>query len=319
MFGFRRRRRARLRARPLDPALSQRLGRAVPYLRRLTPAERAALEGHAQVLLHEKRFEGCGGLVLTDEMRLVIAAQAALLLLNRPTEYFPTLQGVLVYPQRYVVDAVRPLPGGIVSEGPEARAGEAWYRGSVVLSWLDVLRGAANDHDGDNVVLHEFAHQLDSESGANEGAQRLAEAAARAGGRASWARHTRSSRRTWRPGERGCCGRTRRPARRSSSRWPRRCSSSGRQRCATSTRTCTPRCGHIFSRIRPRGSNRERTFVNEAGGHYGVSVRPARASVSSSGRIRSSRAAGAASRARWRTDTGASSGAAAVPRAGCRG
>ncbi|MCK4340198.1 MAG: zinc-dependent peptidase [Phycisphaerae bacterium] len=170
MFGFKRRRRRRLSQRPFPPEWRAIIERNVPYCRLFAADERKEMQGHIQVFLREKRFEGCGGLELTDEMRVTIAAQACMLLLNRESDYYPKLSSILVYPARYVVDAARRLPDGTVVEGEEIRAGESWLRGAVVLSWDDARHGAIDVRDGHNVVLHEFAHQLDSESGAVDGA-----------------------------------------------------------------------------------------------------------------------------------------------------
>jgi Mlc titration factor MtfA (ptsG expression regulator) len=87
------------------------------------------------------------------------------LLLHRETDYYPGLRSVLVYPAAYLAKETRYLAGGIVEEGFDVRLGESWHHGSVVLSWDDVRRGATDIHDGQNVVFHEFAHQLDSSSG----------------------------------------------------------------------------------------------------------------------------------------------------------
>ncbi len=174
MFGFKRRRRARLRAQALPAGWRAMIARNVPYYRTLTPVEQRELEGHVQVFLAEKRFEGCGGLELTDEIRVTIATHACRLLLHRQTDYFPKAGTILVYPNLYLVEAAQHLPGGLVVEGPAVRRGESWYRGPVVLSWEDVQRLASGVPHGRNVVLHEFAHQLDSESGAMEGAPALA-------------------------------------------------------------------------------------------------------------------------------------------------
>ena len=173
MFGFKRRRRQRLRERPFPPEWLAVIARNVPYYRALNPDEQQELRGHVQVFLAEKRFEGCGGLVITDEVRVTIAAHACRLLLHRPTDYFPKTSTILVYPSHYLVEAAQRLPGGLVIEGPTVRGGESWYRGPVVLSWEDVQRLATGASYGRNVVLHEFAHQLDSESGALEGAPAL--------------------------------------------------------------------------------------------------------------------------------------------------
>jgi MtfA peptidase len=173
VFTRKRKRREQLRATALPAAWQTAILRNVPYWQLLSAAERNELAGHVQVLMAEKPWEGCGGLDLSDEIRVTIAAQAGLLLLNRETDYFPKLGSILVYPGRYLVDAEHRLPDGTVIAGEEIRSGESWLRGSVVFSWQDVLDGAADPADGQNVVLHEFAHQLDSESGANEGAPLL--------------------------------------------------------------------------------------------------------------------------------------------------
>jgi hypothetical protein len=122
------------------------------------------------VFLAEKHFEGCGGLQMTDEAQVTIAAQACVLLLHRQTDYYPNLVSILVYPTTYLVPGGQSTPDGLVAEGTQARLGESWARDVVVLAWDSVLSGAADIHDGHNVVLHEFAHQLDQESGAGDGA-----------------------------------------------------------------------------------------------------------------------------------------------------
>ena len=174
MFGFfRRRRRKTLRARPFPADWDAILRKNVPLDARLDEADRKELRGHINVLLAEKYFEGCGGLILTDEIKVTIAAQACLLLLHRQTDYYRTLVTVLVYPSAYQAKSIENLGGGMVLEGEEGRLGEAWVSGVVVLSWDDVRSGSAEMRDGHNVVLHEFAHQLDQEDGVADGAPEL--------------------------------------------------------------------------------------------------------------------------------------------------
>jgi len=170
---YRRRRRRRLRRRPLPLAWRSIVERNVRLYPRLSPDDRRELEGHIQVFLAEKRFEGAGGLRITDEIRVTTAAHACLLLLHRTTDYFPGLRSIIVYPGDYVASRARRDTMGVVTEGWEARRGESWSRGAIVLSW-DSVRAAASDvSDCRNVVLHEFAHQLDGEDGAVDGAPRL--------------------------------------------------------------------------------------------------------------------------------------------------
>lgn len=174
MFGFfRRRRRRKLRTTPLPAEWWAIIDRNVPLIADMPAGDRVELGGIVQVLLAEKSFEGCGGLTITDEIRVTIAAQAAVLLLHRETDYYPTLRTILVYPRAFVAPATQRREDGSLSEGPQARSGESWFRGALVLSWDDVVQGAADDDDGHNVTLHEFAHQLDGESGAMNGAPQL--------------------------------------------------------------------------------------------------------------------------------------------------
>ena len=181
MFGFLRRRRRRdIRRSPFPPEWVPVLERQCPLFLKLPPEDREELKAHILVFLREKRFEGCGGLVITDEIRLSIATQACLLLLHRESEYFRKLSTVLVYPGAYRVPKTA-AGGGLVAEG-QVRLGESWQQGSVVLSWDGVQSGAMNPRDGSNLVLHEFAHQLDQEDGVADGAPILE------GGYVAWAR-----------------------------------------------------------------------------------------------------------------------------------
>jgi Mlc titration factor MtfA (ptsG expression regulator) len=170
MFRFlRKRRRAKIRAREFPPEWRAHIERNVPYYALLDPSEKAEVEGSIQVFLAEKRFEGMEGLEITDEVRVTIAAQAVILLLGRETDCYPDLDTIIVYPRSYVAKVLRRLPDGSTREVLERRLGESWQTGQMVLSWDDVKRGAADIHDGHNVVMHEFAHQLDGESGATRG------------------------------------------------------------------------------------------------------------------------------------------------------
>ncbi len=120
--------------------------------------------------LHQKHFSAAGGLELNDEIRVTIAAEACMLLLNRRTGVYPSLRYIIVYPTAFVVDHAQGGADGVVSEGYKGLLGESWSNGKVILAWDSVLSGSRNFVDGQNVVLHEFAHQLDSESGSTNGA-----------------------------------------------------------------------------------------------------------------------------------------------------
>ena len=133
----------------------------------LSTSEKQRLHGTINVFLNEKRFEGCGGLEITDEIRVTIASQACILLLNRPIAVYPRLQTILVYPNTYIADGENLLG---VGDPNSVRLGESWQSGVVVLSWNSVIGGAINFEDGHNVTIHEFAHQLDQENSAADGA-----------------------------------------------------------------------------------------------------------------------------------------------------
>src|SRR2546426_1379580 len=168
-------RRRRLRARPFPKDWLTLIQRHVVFFHKLNASDRAELLSHIQVFLAEKRFEGCGGFAITDEVRVTIAAQACLLLLHRRTDYFPGLLTILVYPLTYMVEEKRPIGEHVWQEGTVTRLGETGRRmGSLVLSWGAVKHGAADPSDAKNVVLHEFAHQLDYENHAADGVPALA-------------------------------------------------------------------------------------------------------------------------------------------------
>lgn len=173
---LRRRRHARVGAQSFPDAWAAVLSRRVPVYRRLPADLREQLRRLMLIFLSEKTFVGRGGFEVTDDVRLTVAAHACLLLLNRETAMYPLFRTILIYPSTYAVEHRDEDEDGVVSEEWQERAGEAWERGPVILSWEDVEYGAQNFDDGGNVVLHEFAHQLDFEIGGGDGAPRHASA-----------------------------------------------------------------------------------------------------------------------------------------------
>src|SRR5437899_11674254 len=117
------RRRRRLRARSFPKQWLTLIQRHVVFFHRLSVSDRAELLGHVQVFLAEKRFEGCGGFAITDEVRVTITAQACLLLLHRETDYFPGLLTILVYPLTYMAEEKRQIGGHVWDEGSGGRRG----------------------------------------------------------------------------------------------------------------------------------------------------------------------------------------------------
>ncbi|PMB18511.1 hypothetical protein CEN47_24330 [Fischerella thermalis CCMEE 5319] len=159
----------RLKKRPFPPLWNAIIENNLPIYTRLSPDERRRLQGHVQVFLAEKQFIGCQGLQVTEEMKLTIAAVACLLLLNERGEYFPKLRSILIYPSAYIVNETVATSEYVVEERRVARLGESWSRDQVVLSWEQVQQDTHNWSDGHNVILHEFAHQLDQEEGKTQG------------------------------------------------------------------------------------------------------------------------------------------------------
>lgn len=133
--------------------------------RRLDPELRAKLRRLTQVFVHEKNWEGCADLELTDEMRVTIAAQACLLIAGRDDLDYDHVQSILVYPDAYLAQTAHHAQSGVVIEHGEPRLGEAWWRGPVIVSWNGALAGGRRQQPGRNLVFHEFAHQLDMLNG----------------------------------------------------------------------------------------------------------------------------------------------------------
>ncbi len=147
------------------------LQRNLPPYQKLSQQLQHQLHDYIRIFISEKSFEGCGGLTLTDEIKVTIAAQACMLLLNRKCDCYPKLYSILVYPSTYVAGSRGSL--GLPPGDESVRLGESWHHGAVVLAWDSVKSGAVNFRDGHNVAMHEFAHQLDQADGRADGAPLL--------------------------------------------------------------------------------------------------------------------------------------------------
>ncbi len=170
MFSFfKRRRRQRLLAEPFPAEWLEVLERNVPYTAYHTAEAVARLKDNLRIFVAEKQWVSCGGLAVTDEMRVTIAALACLLVLEiHPTYHYDRIKSVLLYPGTYRWPRRRNVHG-IEVVGNAALLGEAWPRSPIVLSWQAVLDGVRDPHDGQNVVFHEFAHHLDDIDGGVDG------------------------------------------------------------------------------------------------------------------------------------------------------
>ena len=170
MFGLKKRKRNKLREQPFPADWMSVIEKNVPFYSRLPEIDKLELQQHIMIFIAEKNFEGCGGLEMTDEIKVTIACQACMLLLHRQTDYYPGLYSILVYPSAFLAKSYQELAPGYYVETDQAHLGESWKRGALILAWDSVRAGAADIHDGHNVVFHEFAHQLDTEDGAADGA-----------------------------------------------------------------------------------------------------------------------------------------------------
>lgn len=163
-------------SRPLPAAALDILACNVVQYRGMPVELQVQLQTLVRQFLHQKTFVGCAGLDITDEMRVTIAGQACLLLLNRTTRVYPELDTILVYPDAFTALRKEVDAAGVVHDAPRGLLGESWGDGRVLLSWRHVRRHDHAEPGAQNVVLHEFAHQLDSESGSNNGAPYLGSA-----------------------------------------------------------------------------------------------------------------------------------------------
>jgi Mlc titration factor MtfA (ptsG expression regulator) len=166
------RRRAKTRKRPFPAEWEAFVRKNVVHYCMLDDAERSELQAMMQVFLEEKEWEGCGGLELTDEIRVTIAAQACLLQLGLPHDYYRNVATILVYPSTVVpperhIGVFENVSGPVAA--PVPILGESHSRGPVILVWDAVLHGARHPEQGHNVVYHEFAHKLDMLDGAADG------------------------------------------------------------------------------------------------------------------------------------------------------
>ena len=148
-----------LRTKPFPKEWEKFLTGNVKLYRCLPSDLQEELKGYINLFVATKHFEGAGGLEVTDEMRVTVAALACMLLLNRDTRNYPDLRTIILYPSAYVVDP----------ESDIVRLGESWNDGEVVLAWDSVTSSSHDFRSGKNLVLHEFAHRLDQIDGAGDG------------------------------------------------------------------------------------------------------------------------------------------------------
>ncbi len=156
---FRTRRRRKQLGQSADPSWFATLKR-LDLFRGFDDAATTRLVDIARIFAAEKRWEGCGGQEITADVEQTISLQVALLILERPHDYFNNVKSIFVYPSGYQTKHLSGSGDGSVREG-SSNLGEAWLRGPVVLAYDAALLGGMQAADGRNLVLHEFAHKLD--------------------------------------------------------------------------------------------------------------------------------------------------------------
>ncbi len=176
---LRNRRRRKVVAEPFPAAWEDVLRRNVGHLAWIAEDERDRLRRATQIFVAEREFEGCRGLVMTEEIRVTVAAEASLLVLGLDDFYFDNVPSVLCYPDEFLVPDRQPIGDDLLMEGQSERLGEAHRHGPVILAWKEALENARNPGYGSNLIFHEFAHQLDMRNGDMDGTPDLADPALR--------------------------------------------------------------------------------------------------------------------------------------------
>lgn len=169
MFGRLGRRRRGADGEPFPDAWRQRLAVRWATWQTLDDAERHRVEHLSMSLIDSFRWEAAQGFTMTDEMRVLVSAQASLLALGLDDDVFRRVTSVILHPRTVVLRGARHVEGGLVSDSPYSISGQAHHRGPIVLAWSTVAYEARHPDRGQNVVYHEFAHQLDMLDGTIDG------------------------------------------------------------------------------------------------------------------------------------------------------
>ncbi|MGQ0657204.1 MAG: zinc-dependent peptidase [Chromatiales bacterium] len=170
---LRHRRRAHLLATEFPSSWDEILARTLPVYRRLPADLKTRLQQALLVFLAEKEFIGCAGLTITDEIRLMVGAQACLLIVNKGIEHYDRVRSILLYPAAFITEHELRDDAGVHTWEQKVLSGESWTEGKVILSWDDIQEGLEAGEEAYNVVYHEFAHQLDQADGDANGAPLL--------------------------------------------------------------------------------------------------------------------------------------------------
>ena len=166
MWGWLRRRRS---ATALPDALWDATLARYPFLAQRSADERDRLRALSARFLADKEFHGAGGLAITDEIALAIAAQAVLPVLHLGLSWYDDFVTVVVHPDEVVARRTEVDDDGIVHDWDEVLAGETMEGGPVMVNWRDVATAGSAAESGFNVVIHEFVHKIDLRDGTADG------------------------------------------------------------------------------------------------------------------------------------------------------
>lgn len=156
-----------IKSRLPDPALFQSVVDRLGFLSGLSDSESDRLRDLVALFLHEKSIHGAGGMEITEEIRVAIAVQACLVILELGLDSYRGWVEIVVYPDEFIAKYEFVDEAGVSHQVEEIMAGEAWDGGPVILSWPDAMAGGQGS--GYNVVIHEFAHKLDMLNGEPNG------------------------------------------------------------------------------------------------------------------------------------------------------
>jgi len=162
-------RRRRALGRPFPDAWRELLTQSFAHWRTLDGEERRQLEDLIRVILVDKYWEATHGFTLTEEMRVLIAALASLVILGLDYDYYHRVTSIIVAPSTVTLAGDRPVGEGLYTSDREWIIGQAHYDGPVLIAWDAARRGARHPERGRNVVYHEFAHKLDMLGGSVDG------------------------------------------------------------------------------------------------------------------------------------------------------
>ncbi len=176
---WRNRRRRKLLADPFPPTWQDLLEQHVAHFHLVPDALKLRWRNDLRIFLAEKNWEGCGGLELTDAMRVTVSALATLMTLGMNDFLFENVPTILIYPREFVVADQRPILDEVAILEESERLGEAHDQGPVILSWMDVEEAARKPGVGENLVFHEFAHKLDMLNGQLDGTPKIAQSSLR--------------------------------------------------------------------------------------------------------------------------------------------